>query len=141
MILALILAVSRFCLAVEYGSILRHIQKYREQRLPMGIQVGLNFIASMIYLGITFRFRAHQGNSRVFVTWYVMAGMEVVLAFLVANIWAVLSFKGTHLMKRLGLLTVVILGDAIIVMAQNVVTIVKNPDAWSKTSSFLLNKG
>lgn len=34
-------------------------------------------------------------------------------------------------MKRLSLLTVIILGDGIIVMAQNVVTIVEGPDAWS----------
>lgn len=34
-------------------------------------------------------------------------------------------------MKRLSLLTVVILGDGIIVMAQNVVTIVEGSSDWS----------
>jgi low temperature requirement protein LtrA len=100
----------------------------------MLLQVALNFIASMVYLGIAFRFRK-GGNSRVFVTWYVAAGLEVVLTFLLVNLFSVLSFMRTHLMKRLNLLTVIFLGDAIIVMCQNIVTIVKNPDAWSKSPS------
>lgn len=35
-------------------------------------------------------------------------------------------------MKRMGLLTIIILGDTIIVMAENVATIVEGPSAWSK---------
>ncbi|EEU40210.1 uncharacterized protein NECHADRAFT_33885 [Fusarium vanettenii 77-13-4] len=127
--MSIILMISRLCLAVEYASILWHIRKYKKQRLPMLMQIGMNVIVALVYLGITFRFRA--GNSRVFIAWYVLAGVEVILTFAFANIWPVLSFQGTHLMKRMGLLTVMILGDGIIVIAQSVVTIVKSPDAWN----------
>ncbi|KAJ3518317.1 hypothetical protein NM208_g14559 [Fusarium decemcellulare] len=126
--MSLILMVSRLCLAVEYASILWHIRKYKKQALPMLMQISMNFIIAMIYLGITFRFR--EGNSHVFITWYILAGVEVFLTFAFAYIWPVLSFRGTHLMKRMGLLTVIILGDGIIVISKSVVTIVESPDAW-----------
>lgn len=127
--MSIILAISRLCLSVEYSSILWHIRAYKKQRLPMLIQIGVAFFASMVYLGTTFRFRDH--NSNVFIIWYVMAGVELFLTFAIANKWPVLSFEGTHLMKRMGLLTIIILGDGIIVVAQNVVTMVKSPDAWN----------
>ena len=41
--------------------------------------------------------------------------------------WDVLTFTRTHLMKRLTLLTVIILGDGIIVLAQDVVKISQTP--------------
>ncbi|KAF4478513.1 bacterial low temperature requirement a [Fusarium agapanthi] len=127
--MSIILMVSRLCLAVEYGSILWHVRKYKKQVLPMMLQIGLNFALAMIYLGITFRFTDH--NSNVFMSWYVLAGVEVILTFAIAYIFPVLSFQGTHLMKRIGLLTVIIVGDGIITISKSVVTIVESPDAWN----------
>lgn len=134
--LAIILMVSRLALAIEYASILWHIRKFKKQALPMLLQIGLNFVLAMIYLGTTFRFTNH--NSNVYITWYILAVVEVVLTFALAYIFPVLSFQGTHLMKRMGLLTVIIVGDGIITICKSVVTIVENPDSWSK--SFLLIK-
>lgn len=96
----------------------------------MLLQIGLNFVLAMIYLGVTFRFTDH--NSNVFMTWYVLAGVEVILTFAIAYIFPVLSFQGTHLMKRMGLLTVIVVGDGIITICRSVVTIVEAPDSWSK---------
>ncbi|RKL05111.1 hypothetical protein BFJ71_g3350 [Fusarium oxysporum] len=127
--MSIILMVSRLCLAVEYGSILWHVRKYKKQVLPMMLQIGLNFALAMIYLGVTFRFTDH--NSNVFMTWYVLAGVELILTFAIAYIYPVLSFQGTHLMKRIGLLTVIIVGDGIITISKSVVTIVESPDAWN----------
>ncbi|KAF7559903.1 hypothetical protein G7046_g4234 [Stylonectria norvegica] len=127
--MSLILMTSRLCLAVEYGSIFWHIRKYKKQRLPMMIQIGTNFVAAMIYMGIAFRFT--EGNSSVFITWYVLAGFEIFITMTLGNIWPVLSFVKTHLMKRLNLLTIIILGDGIIVVAKNVVIIVESPHAWN----------
>jgi low temperature requirement protein LtrA len=75
-------------------------------------------------------------------TWYVLAGVEVIFTFAIAYIFPVLSFQGTHLMKRIGLLTVIIVGDGIITISKSVVTIVESPDAWSKSSICMpLSKG
>ncbi|OBS22031.1 hypothetical protein FPOA_08368 [Fusarium poae] len=126
---SIILMVSRLALAIEYASILWHIRKFKKQALPMLLQIGLNFVLAMIYLGTTFRFTNH--NSNVYITWYVLAAVELVLTFILAYIFPVLSFQGTHLMKRMGLLTVIIVGDGIITICKSVVTIVENPDSWN----------
>ncbi|RGP66856.1 bacterial low temperature requirement a [Fusarium longipes] len=126
---SIILMVSRLALAIEYASILWHIRQFKKQALPMLLQIGLNFVLAMIYLGTTFRFTNH--NSNVYITWYVLAGVEVVITFALAYIFPVLSFQGTHLMKRMGLLTVIIVGDGIITICKSVVTIVQNPDSWN----------
>ncbi|KAH7160951.1 hypothetical protein EDB81DRAFT_332783 [Dactylonectria macrodidyma] len=126
--MSLILCVSRFCLFVEYGSILWHIRKYKKPRLPMLLQIGVNFVASMVYLGITFRFR--HGNSQVYLAWYIISAAEIVLTFGLATVFPVLSFTGTHLMKRMSTMTILFLGDGVVIVAQSVVTIVKSPDAW-----------
>lgn len=39
-------------------------------------------------------------------------------------------------MKRMSLLTVIIIGDGIIAVAQDVVTIVKTADAWSRSHTY-----
>ncbi|KAL6914127.1 hypothetical protein ACHAPO_002571 [Fusarium lateritium] len=126
---SIILMVSRLALAIEYVSILWHIRKFKKQALPMLLQIGLNFVLAMIYLGTTFRFTNH--NSNVYITWYVLAAVELVLTFVLAYIFPVLGFQGTHLMKRMGLLTVIIVGDGIITICKSVVTIVENPDSWN----------
>lgn len=83
----------------------------------------------MIYLGISFRFEHRQ--SSVFVTWYIVSALEAMLTFGLGLYFSVLSFTKTHLMSRMSLLTIIILGDGIVVMAEKVVTIVKSPEAWS----------
>lgn len=107
-----------------------HVRKFKQALLPMGLQAGFSFACSFVYLGITFRFRDH--NSRAFVVWYIVAAVELVTTTAAAAWFDVLMFTRTHLMKRLTLLTVIILGDGVIVLAGDVVTIAETPDAWSK---------
>lgn len=121
--------ISRACLAVEYGGLLWHVRKFKRARQPLYVQIALNIIACLIYLGITFRFG--QGRSRVFITWYVVSAMEAVLVVAMSNVWSVLSLTKTHLMKRLCLLTVIMLGDSLVNVAEDVVTFVKRIDYWS----------
>lgn len=83
-----------------------------------------------MYLGITFRFEKY--NSRVYITWYIFTAGEALLSLVLSNFWKTLSFTRTHLMKRLSLITVMILGEGIQTVAQNIATIVKTPEAWSK---------
>jgi len=98
----------------------------------------MHFVAAMIYLGITFRFQDY--NSQVYITWYIIGPLETIVHIglsLRCDVLGLdaLSFKRTHLIKRMGLLTLIIIGEGIIVVAKNVTTIVKNPNSWSKFSS------
>lgn len=123
---------SRLALAIEYASILWHLRKFKNSHLPFYIQMAIHFIASMIYLGITFRF-SEDKQSRVFITWYVVGVMEVVLTCGLSLGFSVLSLVKTHLMNRMSLLTIVILGESIVALAEKVVIVVEGPDAWGKS--------
>lgn len=123
-------------LAIEYTSVLWHARRYKKTRLPLYLQIGINVAAAAVYFGMTFRF--HHTRSRIFITWYIIAGVEAILSIGISNFWPILSFTKTHLMKRMSLLTVMILGDGIITVAQNVVSIVKRPAAWSELTLLIL---
>ena len=116
---SLILMVSRLILTAQYLSVLWHVRRYRNTTIPFGIVAGLHFVAAMIYLGITFRFQ--DGNSRVYVAWYVVGGCEILIHIGLSGFWRVLSFKRTHLINRMSLLTLIIIGEGIIVVCTNVV--------------------
>jgi low temperature requirement protein LtrA len=124
--------VSRLILAVEYGSIAWHLRSFKTTYTGMGLQIGLNLVSAAIYLSLTFGFTSSDSNT--FIAWYVVSAVEVLLTFALSNMWHFLAFTKTHLMKRLTLLTVIILGDGIVSMCDKVVAIVKSPDAWGKSN-------
>ncbi|KAG6053234.1 hypothetical protein E4U17_004919 [Claviceps sp. LM77 group G4] len=92
-----------------------------------------------IYLGVTFCFQ-HDRNSRVYITWYCISGAEGIATLTISYVWPVMDFSGTHFIKRLTLLTVMMLGDGLINIAKEVVTIVQAPDAWAFTKYILWGK-
>ncbi|KJZ72127.1 hypothetical protein HIM_08500 [Hirsutella minnesotensis 3608] len=131
--MSLILMISRACLALEYGATLWHIKRFNKARTPLYIQIAVHAIAAIIYFSISFRFTEGK-RSRVFIAWYLVSAAEAIITISISNFWAVLSFTKTHLIKRLTLLTVIIIGDGIIQVAREVVVIVKNPDAWDRVT-------
>lgn len=120
---------SRAILAVEYISTLWHVRKYKKCRIPLYVSIAVNVISMLIYLGISFRFQDGK-RSRVYMTWYFISGAEGVITLVISNVWPLLSFTKTHLMKRLTLITIMILGDGLVNIAKEVVTMVKSPEAW-----------
>lgn len=117
----------------QYAWMAYHVRGYRSTRLPLIAQTLIYACAGAVYLGITFRF--HEGHrSHVFVTWYCISGIEGVLGLLLSNYSPILSLGKTHLMKRLTLLTVMILGEGIESIANKVLVIVKHKPAWDGTT-------
>lgn len=54
-----------------------------------------------------------------------MAFFEVGAVIATSSIWRTVSFKKTHLVERMGLLTLIILGEGIIVMLKAINSIVR----------------
>lgn len=81
---------SRLCLAIEYAHTLAQIYKYKRARLPLHLQIAINAISVLVYLGITFRFQGKQ--SRVYITWYIFTTGEAILSLGISNYWKTLSF-------------------------------------------------
>jgi low temperature requirement protein LtrA len=55
----------------------------------------------------------------------VISILEGLCIFLIAMIWRIISFKYTHLVERLQLLTLIIIGEGIIGMVKSVACITK----------------
>ncbi|KJZ70310.1 hypothetical protein HIM_10317 [Hirsutella minnesotensis 3608] len=131
--MSIILAVSRACLALEYGSTLWHLRSFKKTRVPLYLQIGIHLVASAIYLGITFRFK-YDRRSRVYIAWYFIGAAESIGTIVLSNFSPILSLTKTHLMKRLTLLTVMIMGDGIIQLAKEVVLLVEKDNTWDSTT-------
>jgi hypothetical protein len=130
-IIAVVLLVSRVVLACQYGTLIWHVRMYKNTMLPLGIMIGVNIVAAIIYLGIIFGFKDY--NTYVYVSWYVVSILEILATVGLSLRWKVLSFKGTHLLSRMAMLTQIMIGEGVIVVAMGVAKIVTNADSWSKS--------
>ena len=113
--LALILMASRFILAIQYTVALTFLLKYRRAIMPMVIHI-LTLVASGISFLITY-FLVNQFRSQlVLIGWYIMVVLEALVVLGVSGRRHFLSFRTTYLYERLGLLTLIILGEGIMTM-------------------------
>ncbi|KAG5915615.1 hypothetical protein E4U42_007965 [Claviceps africana] len=138
--MSLILMFSRAILVIEYATILWHVRRFKKARIPLYASIAVNIMAMLIYLGITFRFREDK-NSRVYITWYVVSSVECIVTLFIAYKWTVMDFSKTHFIKRLSLLTVMMLGDGLVNIAKDVVTIVETADSWDPRTIGLITAG
>lgn len=64
-------------------------------------------------------------------SFYVIAIFELVVNIAVSSRWKVVSFKGTHLTQRMSLLTLIIIGEGVIVTCKTISKLVTYHDAWN----------
>ncbi|KAG4436442.1 hypothetical protein IFR05_008076 [Cadophora sp. M221] len=128
--LAIILGFSRFVLSLQYLVVLFHVRNFKKSKTPMGLLSLLYLVASIIYFCTFFGFKPDASTkSYVYISWYIIAVIETALNIFVTSCWKVVSFKGTHLVQRMTLLTLIILGEGIIVICKSITSIVKNEKA------------
>ncbi|KFX90120.1 hypothetical protein V490_06639 [Pseudogymnoascus sp. VKM F-3557] len=127
-VMALVLMVSRLILAVQYLIVMFHVREYARAKLPLFLVSLASFLAAMIYLGISFAFSHSIIAHRAL---YVIAVAEMVATIGIASQWKVVSFKGTHLVERMSLLTLYILGEGVIHILATVAKISKSQDHWT----------
>ncbi|CAN9138903.1 unnamed protein product [Alternaria alternata] len=135
-VLSFILMVSRLVLASQYAVTLFFLRKHRRTILPMSLVIGSTLGAALIYgsltaslpketcnveLGVCKKFTTH-----VHIAWYTISALEIIFTVGISCVWRVISFKGTHLVQRMSLLTLIILGEGIIVICKAISKIVKN---------------
>ncbi|KAA8906713.1 bacterial low temperature requirement A protein-domain-containing protein [Sphaerosporella brunnea] len=115
--MSLTLMASRFALSIQYGVAAFYGFKRRKGHVPLLVHSTVMFVAALGYLGLYFSFNS---SLQSYVIWYAIIIVELVVVFASSNIWKIIGFKYTHLVERLGLLTLIILGEGIIVMLKAV---------------------
>jgi len=116
--------VSRIVLALQYLLVLFHVRTYKNSKLPLGLIAGFSLAAAFIYLGVSLYallqsiillrpstntvHSASTETDHAYRALYVVAVAEMVVNIGVASQWRVVSFKGTHLIERMSLLTLYI---------------------------------
>jgi low temperature requirement protein LtrA len=152
--------VSRIVLGLQYLLIMWHVRKYQNTKVPFLLIAASNFVAAAVYLGVTLFVTIilippstcsyassafGDKNSTAYRSFYVMAVFEIATNIIVSSIWKAATFKGTHLVQRMSLLTLIILGEGVMTTVgkittarrfstpgarSNMLQIVYNENAW-----------
>jgi low temperature requirement protein LtrA len=110
---------SRLVLLVQYTVSLWWVKGYKKARLPLLAHMTIVFLAAMVFLGLSFFFNKDNGE-HILDGWYVVMGLEAAAVLLVSGKTSFLNFRRTNIVERLGLLTLIILGEGIMGLAEQV---------------------
>ena len=110
--LSLILMCSGIILLFQYGMVVWFVRRYNRIVLPLSFTMLTIGAGVVTFLGLYFGFA--NGESLPYIGWYVVLVLEAVGTLYIAGRWASLGFVHTHLASRVGLLTLIILGEGVI---------------------------
>jgi low temperature requirement protein LtrA len=78
-------------------------------------------VAMGAFAAMTPAFQGEKKDHRlVYLVWYVVAAAESIAAITISCCWRMLSFKKTHLMERMSLLTIIVIGEGAIGVTKTV---------------------
>ncbi|KAF2267613.1 hypothetical protein CC78DRAFT_541554 [Lojkania enalia] len=136
----LILMVSRLTLATQYSVTLFYTRKYKKTILPLCMIIASTVTAGILYGALTPAFPSIKSGadgfpipkkSNIYIAWYIIGIGETALTVITSCLYRIISFKGTHFVQRMSLLTLIILGEGIIVICKSISKVVKNEFLWS----------
>ena len=121
---SMVLMASRLTLTIQYGMSFFFSHHYTAARMPFILIIGTLFVTAMVYLGVAFWYPTYTVNTtdKVYIVWYVLAGLELGITVCASIRWRTLGFKGTHIVERLSLLTLIIIGEGIIGLGEAIQT-------------------
>ena len=117
--LSMILMVSRLILLAQYSAVLFWLRKHRKAWAPMAIHMLVLLVAAMIFLGLFFSFGRASDDSSI-IAWYVVITLEACVILMISGKYKFLSFRRTCIVERLGLLTLIILGEGVIGLCSSI---------------------
>ncbi|KAL3479024.1 nineteen complex-related protein 2-domain-containing protein [Aspergillus californicus] len=133
--LSLILCGSRLLLAIQYTVSIVLIRK-RMSSAAKGLCViaATLFVSSLIHMAMFFAFgEDHSARSYIWTVWFVLFWVEMWTVITTSCITPGIGFQDTHLNVRMGLLTLIIIGEGVISVTRIVNKTVR-PGGWTKWS-------
>ena len=121
---AIIMMISRLILLAQHLYVLYWVKHHQKIKTPLLIHIAAYAIGAIICLGLCFSFNDHtQTNS--YAVFYVVAILEAVAVFASASQWRKVSLKRTNLNECCVLLTLIILGEGVIVLTKSMNNVTK----------------
>jgi hypothetical protein len=115
--LNILMIISRALFALQYFIVLVLLgRKHKPAKTPLIIISVIYLFSSAIY-GVLFKFILIDGKTQSVYGYYAIIIFELLLISFITYRYDSLSFKDTHLHKRLMILTLMILGEGVIVCA------------------------
>jgi low temperature requirement protein LtrA len=125
---------SRLLLGIQYFIVLLFALRSKAKKLflPLVLCLASFFASAAIFFLMTMAFRDESGhtNRAIYAVWWVVMLIEALVVITVSCKWRMLSFKATHLVERMGLLTLIVIGEGAIGVTKTVGKIMgkKGPD-------------
>jgi low temperature requirement protein LtrA len=95
--------------------------RYRKLYFPLGLCIVIYAAAAVVFGAMTPAFRTEDTPAKsIHVLWYVVIMIESVGIVAISCCWRMLSFKKTHLVERMGLLTLIVIGEGAIGVTKTV---------------------
>lgn len=119
---SLILMASRIILAIQYLVAFMFAKHYHTARMPFLVVMITLAVSAVIFFAVSFAFPPYTAESeyKIYALWYIVGAMEVVTTIFASIKWRSLSFKGTHIVERMSVLTLIILGEGVIGLAGSI---------------------
>lgn len=133
-VLTLALMGTRAALICQYLQTLLLCRKFKGVKLPLAITASIYGTSSITYGLLAISFDGKEAHW-TWIVWYIVGAVESILVTLVSSICRNVSFKRTHLVQRMSLLTLIILGEGAISVAKQCQTLAKaDTFPWNATN-------
>lgn len=116
---AILMFATRMLWVLQYAVVLYFVRVFDKTLIPMCLTMTVYIIAGAVFLATWIRDRGSlsvsgaAGVPEVRI-WYGVICFEACAVIGIAVVWRILSFKHTHLVERVGLLSLIIMGEGII---------------------------
>ncbi|KAH6616159.1 bacterial low temperature requirement A protein-domain-containing protein [Chaetomium sp. MPI-SDFR-AT-0129] len=124
-ILCYTLVTSRVLFSIQYSVLLFFVARAGRADLyiPLSLNVLTYVLATAAYGGLIGAFpdsKPVDEANGIYSVWWVVMALETIATIAVSCSWRMLSFKRTHLVERMGLLTLIVIGEGAIGVTKTV---------------------
>ncbi|KAK1752812.1 bacterial low temperature requirement A protein-domain-containing protein [Echria macrotheca] len=118
-ILCYTLVMSRVLFAIQYivVGIFVGLARRNDLFLPIFLNTLVYVVAAGVYAGMITAFGRDKpvtSDNGIYSVWWIVMLLETVATITISSFWRMLSFKKTHLVERMGLLTLIVIGEGAI---------------------------
>ncbi|VUC23002.1 unnamed protein product [Clonostachys rosea] len=121
---SLFLMVSRIVLTAQYGVVLWHARHHKRSRKSLSVAVVVHLVPAIMFMVASILTDDNKHRSFLAI-WFVVGLCEMMSVVIHSTVSRTLSFEGTHFNERLNLLTLIVIGEGVIILTKNMSKLVQ----------------